>query len=172
MAVQADPRSADEMIALLGLEPNQTCGFTRLSYSSPMTLEAGSLPDPFAAQRPVGSALYFLVTPDAPVRLHRIANDQLYHYYLGEPLELLLLTDGRCQSVVIGPDVAAGQHLQLLIPGGTFHTARVASGSGWFLGASTEWPGVIPADVELGDPVGLARAFPAAAAEIAAFTAR
>jgi predicted cupin superfamily sugar epimerase len=47
----------------------------------------------------VGSALYFLVTPGAPVRLHRIRNDQLYHYYLGDPLEVFLLnTDGATGS--------------------------------------------------------------------------
>ena len=45
----------------------------------------------FADGRVLGSALYFLVTPHAPVRLHRIRNDQLYHYYLGDPIEVFLL---------------------------------------------------------------------------------
>ena len=42
-------------------------------------------------ERPLGSALYFIVTPRATVRLHRIRTDQLYHHYLGAPLELFLL---------------------------------------------------------------------------------
>ena len=86
-----------------------------------------------------------MVTPGAPVRLHRIRNDQLYHYYLGDPLEVFLLrADGSHQRVVVGPNIRAGERVQLLIPGNTFHTARLAGRRRWFLGASTEWPGVVP----------------------------
>src|ERR1700747_1673302 len=73
---------------------------------SPMILgwAAGSLPPPFRDGRPVGSALYFMVTPTAPVRLHRIRNDQLYHYYLGDPLEVFLLrNDGTSERGIGGP---------------------------------------------------------------------
>jgi hypothetical protein len=59
--------------------------------------------------------------------------------------------------------------VQLLIPGNTFHTARVIGSRQWFLGASTEWPGVIPADVELGDAETLAKEFPAVADDIRTF---
>ncbi|OFW98556.1 MAG: hypothetical protein A3D94_14225 [Alphaproteobacteria bacterium RIFCSPHIGHO2_12_FULL_66_14] len=153
--------SADQVCALLQLEPNRTCGFVRVTYVSERKI---------GAERPVGSALYFFVTPQAPVQLHRIRNDQLYHYYRGDPLELLLLKlDGSSDKVVIGPDLATGQHVQFFIPGGTFHTARVIGPRRWFLGGSTEWPGVIPADVELGDAETLARKYPAAAAEIHSF---
>jgi uncharacterized protein len=34
--------------------------------------------------------------------------------------------------------------VQLFIPGGTFHTAPITGKRRWFLGASTEWPGVVP----------------------------
>jgi len=162
--------TAEQVRDLLELEPNQTCGFVRVTYLSGQTLGAGALPAPFAAERPVGSGLYFMVTPQAPVRLHRIRNDQLYHYYRGDPLELVLMkVDGSSATATIGPDIAAGQHLQFFIPGNTFHTARVAGKRRWFLGGSTEWPGVIPADVELGDAEALARRYPEVAAEIRTF---
>ena len=73
--------TAREIVDALGLEPNQTCGYVRVTFGSPLQLPAGTLPHPYTAARPLGSALYFLVAPEAPVRLHRIANDQLYHYY-------------------------------------------------------------------------------------------
>ena len=153
--------SADRVRELLQLEANQTCGFVRVSYVSEQKL---------SAERPVGSALYFMVTPDAPVRLHRITNDQLYHYYRGDPLELLLLKlDGTSEKMIVGPDLAAGQHEQFFIPGGTFHTARVLGKRRWFLGGSTEWPGVIPADVEIGDAEALAKKYPSVATEIRNF---
>jgi len=59
--------------------------------------------------------------------------------------------------------------VQLLIPGNTFHTARVIGRRRWFLGASTEWPGVEPADVEIGDVEALAAKYPGAAADLRAF---
>src|SRR6266516_4496993 len=76
-----DELTADEIRTLLKLEPNDTCGFVRVTFASKQSIAAGGLPAPFAEGRPLGSALYFLVTPAAPVRLHRIRNEQLYHYY-------------------------------------------------------------------------------------------
>jgi uncharacterized protein len=159
--------TADELVRLLELEPNATCGFVRVTFLSKHQLSKGTLPPPFAEARPLGSALYFLVTPGAPVRLHRIRNDQLYHYYLGDPLETILLhSDGTIQRIIVGPDLRQGHGVQLLIPGNTFHTARLLGRRRWFLGASTEWPGVIPADVELGNLEELANRYPAAAADL------
>src|SRR5260221_7948225 len=144
-----DELSADGIGTLLSLEPHATCGSVRIAYLSAQSIAAGGLQPPFSDARPMGSALYFMVTPTAPVRLHRIRNDQLYHYYLGDPLEVLMLhADGSTEHVVVGPDLRGGQRVQLLIPGSTFHTARLIGQRRWFLGASTEWPGVLPADVE------------------------
>ena len=76
--------TADEVRALLKLEPHPTCGYVRETYRSMLPIAPGGLPRPFADGRPVGSALFFMVTASAPVHLHRIRNDQLYHYYLGD----------------------------------------------------------------------------------------
>ena len=48
-------------------------------------------------------------------------------------------------------------------PGNTFHTARLIGHRRWFLGASTEWPGVLPTDVEIGNVEELAAQYPVAA---------
>ena len=167
MPRMADDLTAEELVRLLQLEPNATCGFVRVTFLSKHHLSKGTLSAPFEEGRPLGSALYFLVTPDAPVRLHRIRNDQLYHYYLGDPLETILLHgDGTIERIIVGPDLRQGHRVQLLIPGNTFHTARLLGRRRWFLGASTEWPGVIPADVELGNLEELATKYPAAAADL------
>ena len=107
--------TAEEIRSLLDLEPNATCGFVRVTFLSKEKIAPGGLPAPFADGRPLGSALYFLVTPHAPVRLHRIRNDQLYHYYLGDPLEVFLLNaNGTHERIVVGPDLRAGERVQLL----------------------------------------------------------
>src|SRR5213594_4131816 len=167
-----DELTADEVRKLLKLEPHATCGFVRVTFMSKERIASGGLPAPFAAGRPLGSALYFMVTPGAPVRLHRIRNEQLYHYYLGDPLEVFLLhADGSTERVIVGPDLRGGQRVQLLIPGNTFHTAKLIGGRQWFLGASTEWPGVVPADVEIGKLDEVTGKYPAVAADLRAIAA-
>jgi hypothetical protein len=164
--------TAEEIQKLLELKPHPTCGFVRVTYMSGQEIKPGGLPAPFDQGQPLGSALYFQVTPGAPVRLHRIRNDQFYHYYLGDPLEVFLLrTGGSAERVVVGPELRAGQLVQLFIPGNTFHTARLVAGGRWFLGASTEWPGVVPRDVETGDVEKLAAQYPSAASVIRAIAA-
>src|SRR5205807_5327947 len=164
--------SADEVRKLLKLEPHATCGFVRVTFMSKERIAPGGLPAPFAAGRPVGSALYFMVTPATPVRLHRIRNDQLYHYYLGDPLEVLMLrVDGTTERVVVGPDVRGGQLVQLPIPGNPFHTARLIGRRRWFLGASTEWPGVEPVDVEIGNVDEIVQKYPAVGPDLRAIAA-
>jgi predicted cupin superfamily sugar epimerase len=164
--------TANEIQALLQLEPNATCGFVRVTFVSKQAISPGGLPAPFAEGRPLGSALYFMVTTGAPVRLHRIRNDQLYHYYLGDPLEVFLLhASGETERVVVGPDLRRGERVQLLIPGNTFHTARLMGRRQWFLGASTEWPGVVPSDVEIGNVDDLAAKYPSVASDIRSIAA-
>jgi len=82
---------------------------------------------------------------------------------------LMMLEDGSTEFHIVGPDLLKGHQVQLLIPGGTFHTARVIGKRRWFLGASTEWPGVEPADVELGNADALVAKYPKVAAEIRSF---
>jgi predicted cupin superfamily sugar epimerase len=81
--------------------------FVRVTFVSEKWIAAGGLPAPFVEGRPTGSALYFMVRPEAPIRLHCIRNDQVYHYYLGDPIEILMLhADGTTERVVVGPESA------------------------------------------------------------------
>jgi uncharacterized protein len=85
MALETQP-TAEEVKAMLGLEPHPTCGFVVETYRSALKIPAAGLPEPYEGDRPYGSALYFLVVPDAQIVMHRIRSDQLYHHYLGAPL--------------------------------------------------------------------------------------
>src|SRR5690242_4035238 len=162
--------TADEVRQLLKLEPHATCGFVRVTLISKQRIAPGGLPHHSSMGGQPGSALNFMVTPDAPVRLHRIRNDQLYHRYLGDPIEVLMLHEnGTSERVTVGPALRADQCVQLLIPGNTFHTARVIGDRRWFLGGSTEWPGVERVDVEIGDVEALAAKYPDVAYDLRAF---
>ncbi len=156
---------------LLKLEPDRRFGYARDSYRSALYVPPDALPKPFETGRPLGSALYFMVTPQEPVKLHRIQNDQIYHYYQGDPIEMLMLYEsGTSELVVLGPNIVGSQLVQLFIPGGTFHTARITGNRRWFLGGVSAWPGIDPSrDVELGDAEALAVQYPEAASDLRDF---
>jgi len=161
----AETLTAERIINLLGLKPHPTCGFVVETYRAQERIPDEALPTAYAGSRPFASVLYFMVTADARIRLHRIRSDQMYHHYIGEPLEVLLLyPDGTGEIRVLGCDLTAGMQPQLLIPGGTFHTSRLrksGSTTAFALLGTTEWPGFEPPDLELAEPTKLIAAYPA-----------
>lgn len=155
----------------LHLEPHPTCGYAAETYRSAIRVPAAALPEGFDGDRPVGTAVHFLVTDDVTLRVHRVRSDQQYHHHLGDAIEvLLLLPDGTSEQHVVGPDLAAGQVPMLLIPGRTFHVSKLVAGGAWALLSATGWPGVEAPDLELGDIDELARRYPDAAATLRRLT--
>ena len=75
--------TAERIIALLGLKPHPTCGFVAETYRAQERIPDEALPTAYDGSRPLASVLYFLVTVDVQIRLHRIRSDQMYHHYLG-----------------------------------------------------------------------------------------
>lgn len=164
--------SAEEIKHALGLEPHPTCGFLRVSYRSDQRLPASALPD-FPGDRARASVLYFLVTPEAHMALHRITPTQMYHHYLGDPLEVLLLhADGTGSIESVGAELEDGMQPQLLIAGRTWHVSRLRPGGEYALLATNEWPAVEPADVDVADVDELVGAYPNLEDEIRDFTHR
>jgi predicted cupin superfamily sugar epimerase len=101
-----DHLTAERIIELLGLKPHPTCGFVTETYRAQQRIPDEALPTVYAGSRPFASVLYFMVTADARIRPHRIRSDQMYHYYIGEPLEVLLLyPDGTGEIKVLGADL-------------------------------------------------------------------
>lgn len=155
--------TAEEIVALLNLSGPTTCGYVSEPYRSSWQVPLAALPSGFDGSRSLGDVYYFLVTPEAHVRLHRIRSDQMYHHYLGAPLEVLLLyEDGFSEVRKVGSDLVAGERPQLFLPANTFHAARVARGGYSLLGTSV-WLRAEPADVEIGDVGTLLAKFPEAA---------
>lgn len=164
--------SAEWIIERLALKPHPTCGFMSETFVSDLQIPAASLPKGYGGARPLGGVLYFLVTAQAGIRLHRIRSDQMYHHYLGDPLEVLLVyPSGAGETQVVGSDLLDGMRPQLLIPGGTFHAGRIRSSElGYALLGTSVWARPEPADVEIGDREQLLNQYPAARAAIEGFS--
>lgn len=117
--------------------------------------------------RPEGTAIVVLLTADDFSALHRLPGDEVWHFHLGDPLRLLLLApDGTSDTVVLGPDVRAGQHLQFTVPAGTWMGARVDGDGAWTFFGCTMAPGYTDEGYEHGDPAELTARYPAEASRI------
>ena len=94
----------EQIKALLGLQPlSLEGGFFVESYRSAEAIPGPALPARYGGARAYGTAIYFLLTPDACSTLHRLRTDEVWHFYLGDPVELLQLApDGSGQIVLIG----------------------------------------------------------------------
>src|SRR5258708_39853488 len=112
--------TAERVIALLGLQPLPLeGGHFHQTYRAGELIERACLPQRYTGARPHGSAIYYLLRDDTFSALHRLHSDEVYHFYLGQPVELLQLYPYRRGEVfALAPDLEAGQRGQLLVPHG------------------------------------------------------
>lgn len=144
----------DDLVAHYELEPiPREGGRFRQTWAGPVRPDG----------RPEGTAIVALLT-DAPgdfSALHRLPSDEIWHYHLGDPLQLLLLhPDGTGRTRLLGPDVLGGHHVQLTVPAGTWMGARVAAGGAWTLFGCTMAPGFTFEGYEHGDVAELTARYP------------
>lgn len=167
-------RTAEELIKLLGLRPLAIeGGYYVETDRSPISIPSDLLGDAYAGERSLGTAIYFLLTSETCSRLHRLKGPEIYHFYLGDPVEMLLLNpDGAVDTLVLGTDLASGMRPQLVVRGGVWQGARVRSGGehGYALMGTTMAPGFSIDDFERGDRRTLIERYRAYAREIQELT--
>jgi predicted cupin superfamily sugar epimerase len=138
-----DPEAA-RLIETLGLSPHPEGGFFRETWRSPLAL--GGLPH--GGTRSASTAIYFLLPAGTFSALHRVASDEVWHHYNGDPVRLHLLEGRVHRTVVLGRDIAAGERPQQVVPAGVWQAA-VPMGSRWSLCGCTVAPGFDFADFEM-----------------------
>ena len=154
--------SAEELIALLNLEPHpKEGGFFRETYRSAEDISHSALPKRYNGMRAHGTAIYYLLTPSTFSALHRLASDEVFHFYLGDPVRMLQLTpDGTGQAIILGSDILAGQQVQTCVPRGVWQGSVLEPGGRFALLGCTVAPGFDYADYEGGDRALLVKAYP------------
>ena len=167
--------TAGQLIQLLRLEkhPNEG-GYFRETYRSRASIDAAHLPARYTAGprvRSLGTAIYYLITPDSFSALHRLPGDEIFHHYLGDAVEMLMLHgDGRGEVVRIGKHLAAGESPQVVVPGGTWQGSQLAAGGAFALLGCTMAPGFDYADYAHGRRDDLIATFPTHADRIRRLT--
>lgn len=158
-----DHLTAWEVVRLLQLEPlDHEGGYFRRTGESAAVLPSG---------KRAWSMIYFLVTPEGFSAMHRVAEDEIWAFHAGDPLESLRLKpDGTGEWVKLGLNLAHGERPQDVVPAQTWQGTRLAPGGRWALATCVVAPEFRLSDFELGGREALCTAYPDFADGIRALT--
>lgn len=149
--------------------PQEGCWFS-LTYTSTDALDGDALPARYAGRtHSAGSAIVALETSRDFSAMHRLKTDEVWHFYQGSPIDMLLLyPDGHGQHVTLGADALAGELRQFTVPAGVWQGSapRDQSASAYSFFADQLSPGFDYADFEIGYRDVLQGEYPAFAREI------
>ena len=147
--------TAEEIIRMLHLEPlDREGGMFLQTYKSAELIEGAALPERYRrVPHSFCTAIYYLLTdePDSFSALHQLPTDEIYHFYLGDPVEMLLLyPDGQTRKVLFGHDILHGQRVQFVAPEGAWQGSHLLSGGKFALLGTTMAPGYEDNDFSIG----------------------
>jgi predicted cupin superfamily sugar epimerase len=153
--------TAEEVIAALNLQPHPIeGGFFRETYRSADVLPQSVLPTN-PGPRSLSTAIYYLLTPKTFSAMHRLPTDEIFHFYLGDPVQMLQLSSpGVSRTLILGADLAKGHVPQTVVPGGTWQGSFLLPGGQFALLGATMAPGFDYADYVEGKREELVKEWP------------
>lgn len=119
-------------------------GIFSQTYVSAESLSPDILPERYDVEKPFGTAIVYLLTPDTNSfsAMHKLPTDEVYHFYLGDPVEMLqLYPDGHSERVILGQDLMAGQRIQYVAPHEVWQGSHLLAGGEYALIGTTMAPG-------------------------------
>ncbi|TAL32447.1 MAG: cupin domain-containing protein [Spirochaetes bacterium] len=153
--------TVEQIISLLKLKPHPEGGFFSETYRSGESIPGASLPSRYSGERAHSTAIYYLLAGENRSAMHRVRSDEIFHHYLGDPVEMLhLFPDGSGRIVILGPDLPGGMAPQVLIPHDSWQGARLVPGGAFALMGATVSPGFDFSDFELGERGALTARYP------------
>jgi uncharacterized protein len=165
--------TAEDVKKILGLQPHpREGGWYVRTYEAAERVGVEAFEDKrYEGPRRTGTAIYYLLEPDTFSEMHRLKSDEVFHFYAGDAVEMLQLTEkGEGAMVVIGNDLLRGQRPQVIVERGVWQGLRLVQGGRWALLGCTVSPGFEFEDYETGVREGLCGACPEFALEITALT--
>lgn len=135
----------------LNLQPHPEGGFFRETYRAPLVIPQSALPAAFRGARNASTAIYFLLAGQDFSALHRLAADEVWHFYAGSALLIHIIdSDGKYSVVKLGQNIAAGEQFQCVVPAGHWFGSCLDGEDGYALAGCTVSPGFDFADFEMG----------------------
>lgn len=155
------------VIDTLGLESHVEGGYFRRTFQADhrQKIDLGD------GDRFTLTSIFYLLTAGRPIgHWHLNRSDILHYYHLGGPVHYYLIhPDGRLETAVLGPDLAAGQQLQLVVRGGVWKASHLPGGEYGLISEAVS-PGFEYEDMTLGERDALLAKFPQHADLIRAYT--
>ena len=112
---------ADRIIAELGLVAHPEGGFYAETFRSPSLVDSAQ----HDGARAASTAIYFLLRSGDFSAFHRVRSDEVWHFYAGDPLELVLLHDReRSEHVRLGAELHEGERPQFVVQANVWQAAR------------------------------------------------
>lgn len=151
--------NAQALIRALDLQSHVEGGYFRRTYQADHREMLNTVGGP----RYLMTSIYYLLTGQSPVgQFHFNHSDIVHFFHLGDPIEYSMIhADGSLETLVMGNDILAGQHLQMHVPGGIWKASRLLQGEhGFGLISEAVSPGFDFADMEMGDRRKLIAQFP------------
>ena len=154
--------NVEKIVKHLGLEPLPgEGGFYREMYRSAEKIPADALPERYKADKHLATAIYYLLTPETFSAVHRLISDEVFHFYLGDPVTMLQLHgDGSGERITLGPDIEAGQCLQCVVPHGVWQGMHLNAGGRFALMGTTVAPAFDFGDYQPGQREDLIQKYP------------
>ena len=145
--------NAQYWIRKLNMQPHPEGGFYKQTYQSEDMIAA--------LNRRYATAIYFLLHDEQFSAFHRIRSDELWHFYTGSPLEVLVLHDsGELQTLQLGPQPENDEQFQAVVPAGKWFASRLVQSQSYALVGCTVSPGFDFRDFEMADRQRLIQQFP------------
>ena len=153
--------TAQSIIERFELTRHPEGGHYRETYRSELVLDRSCLPREYSGDRVAATAILFLLCEGEKSNLHRLRSDEMWHFYLGGPLDLCWVSAaGEAKTVTLGQRLDAGQTVQAAVPAGAWMGACPQPGSGFCLVGCTVSPGFDFEDFEMGNRAELIARFP------------
>lgn len=155
-------QSAEEIIKILGLKPHpKEGGYFLETYRSSEKISKSDLPERYPCDKNFGTAIYYLLTPGTFSPFHRLPTDELFHFYLGDPVIMIQLhPDGSSNIITLGQDIMNGQQLQVVVPKDSWQGLYLKEGGTFGLMGTTMSPGFDYSDYEEGTREALLEQYP------------
>jgi predicted cupin superfamily sugar epimerase len=152
----------DQLIERLNLKKHpQEGGYFVETYRSKENIETSIASSGSAVSRSLSTAIYFLLTSSTFSEMHRLPFDEVYHFYCGDAVEMLLLyPDGNGRVVRLGGDIMSGEEPQVIIPSGVWQGSGLSSGGRFGLLGTTMAPGFDLQDYQSGEREFLSNQYP------------
>ena len=146
-------------------------GAFREVYRSGLMIPRQALPLFFQGDRNASTHIYFLLAKGQFSAFHRIAADELWHFYAGDPLLVYEINhSGRLVVHRLGNNPEKGEQLFAVVGAGSWFASAPAEESEYALVGCTVSPGFDFAEFELADREVLAGQYPEQADLIRRFT--